>query len=728
MATSSARLLLPASTTRSGAPEGSTIAALHSRAPEAAAYQWNASFRVDLSAARPTPVTDTLDIEFTLDAFQRALPPTMHAFAHPEGLLVIQRSAHRLYCASIHIQSLDALAFTLSITPIISLVRTPSAADFDAQPVLDALCSVLPIVPDTDANGWQIAAHQLFAHFIDAKWNLPLPRKRGVYRLQSHLSSPLDSSQPLPKEPWAPAEDAPPSQRHSRREPFCTLAWNTRTEPSSTAPSAATIGQRTARALDEYAAGLPANSGILSATSFGDDEGAYSAMRLASLAAERNDTHTLQTLRITQQRLVDRGHTRLGVLSALFSSHAMLQAPKHAASLILPIATELSREFSWEPTATWFQNQCRSWFQAAHPTLSPLSKHDDLRETTKHAASVTNATTTETQSKGERPSAQSPSSTRPIGELFTDAYLAFQNDEDDLAWQRTITAIEAGHPIPGDNTASMILRLIARRSDHAVSTAALEAIVRDVSSELHYVRAVQLLADHYDAIGALERSNALLQTALKRFPDSILLRVSFAQFLSRIGHSSAERAWTHVLEHEGLEPWETREYTQERAAARAWQQQRQSKAAPSSNTKTSEEPIQHAKFERLRRDAIEALEVLHPPAPNAPPSNADELQFIERALQQRPSSNDRASMLARRAVLLLTMNEIERAAQSWTGALILWPHTASVLAGVAITRTLQDTERGSDKARRQFLNAAAQFDSDNIQHAQAIEHLAKLLH
>lgn len=726
MATASARFLLPASTTRSAAHEGSSIAVLQSRAPDAAAYRWNASLCVDPGSPRPTPITDALDIEFTLEAFQTLLPKTMQAFAHPDGLLVIQRSAHRLYCTSIRIHTTEEDAsLRLSIAPMISLVAAQSAADFDTRPVLDALSSVLPIVHDPEAKVWRIASAELFAHFIDAGWNLPLPRGPGTYRLRSQLHSLLPPSHDFSKEPWADEDTTPPDDGTSG-DTRCTLVWNAAEKLSNTSRPIATapISPRIERALEEYAAGLPATSSILSATTFGDHEGGHIAMRVASIAAEQNDIHTLQTLRITQQRLHDRGQTRLAVLSALFSAHAMLRSPDIAASLLEPLASQLSHELSWEPTAEWFKAQCSEWF-------ATLNHHDpkwtESISAPKPEEPLQALKALKSGTRTTRKSVPEPRHSAPADASFAEAYDAFQNDDDDLAWQRTAAALEAGQPIQEDAIASMVLRLIARYADQASSTAALEAIVRDVSSELHYVRAVQLLADHYDALGALERTSELLQTALKRFPNSILLRVSFAQFLSRIGHSSAERAWTYVLEHESLEPWEARLYTQEQSAARAWQQQRQAGRTRPSSIKPRQAPHAKSESDLFRHNAIDALEMLHPPAPNAPASNVEELGFIERALQQQPSTNERASMLARRAVLFMRMNEIERAAQSWTGALILMPETASVLGGVAATRTLQDTERGSDKARRQFRDAAAQYHSDNVDHVQAIKRLVELL-
>lgn len=716
MTTSSARLLLPASTTHRAAPEGASLATIWARSPEGAAYQWNASFRVNLRAARPTPRMDVLHVDFRPEAFQEALPPSMVATATPHGLLVVQQRAQRLYCASIQVDAASGGELRLSITPLISLVRAPSAADFDISSVRKALSIVLPIAHVSENNTWQLCGTQIFAHFIDAGWNLPLPSGHGAYAFRSHLG-PIDTpAHTFPEEPWAGA-----SVDKDASDGRCTLAWAATDSPPTPTPRLPTVSSRTQREIDEYAAGLPTTSSLLSATSFGDRKGAYIAMKLASIAAAQRDTHTLQTLRITQQRLVDRGQPRLGVLAALFSAHAVLQAPDKAATLIRPLATQLSQDLSWEPLATWFEAQCRTWFDGASDVRPASSSRTEPSKTADTTSSYKPA---RTYAQSSSDAAPTPSRSPSTSESFDEAYDAFQNDEDDLAWQRTTAAVNAGEAVSEDKIASMILRLVARYADQPESIAALEAIVRDASSELHYARAVQLLADHYDGIGALDRANTLLQTALKRFPNSVLLRVSFAQFLSRIGHSAAERAWTYVLEHEGLEPWEKRLYTQERTAARAWQERGKSPVSAGKKPQSSSTSSDLADF---KRSALAALDILHPPAPEAPTSNSEELAAIDQALQQRPSPNDRATMLGRRALLLMHLDEVERAAQSWTGALILHPKSASVLAGVAVTRRLQDTGRGSKKARTQFLDAAAQYNADNANQAQAIETLAALL-
>lgn len=720
MTTSSARLLLPASTTHRAAPEGSSIATLRARSPETAGHPWKASFRVDLSAPRPTPFMEEFHAGFTPEAFQHALPSSMAAIATPQGLLVVQHRGQRFYCASIHIDADDGAGFRFSITPLISLARAPSAADFDASSVRKALSAVLPIAQAASSNAWQLSQAQIFAHFIDAGWNLPLPSGRGAYALTSHLDPITAPAQTLPKEPWAAA-----SPNESSSDGRCTLTWRATETTTSVVASSPPLSARTQRALDDYAAGMPAASSVLSATSFGDYKGATIAMELASIAAEQRDTHTLQTLRITQQRLVDRGHTRLGVLSALFSAHAILHSPDNAEALIRPLATQLSQDLSWDPVATWFEAQCRTWFTSAPDANPALSSRPEILTTTATARAPKASDVGERTAPDRTPD---PSPSPHANASFADAYTAFEQDEDDLAWERTAAAIEAGAPVSDDKIASMILRLVPRYADQPESTAALEAIVRDVSSELHYARAVQLLADHYDGIGALERSNTLLQTGLKRFPHSILLRVSFAQFLSRVGHSAAERAWTYVLEHEGLEPWEKRLYTQERAAARAWKNRdRASNKNDATHHKGSPSARASSHPEDFKRAALTALDILHPPARDAPAAKTEELAAIDQALQQRPSSDDRAIMLARRALLLMHLDAIERAAQSWTGALILRPNSASVLAGIAITHRLQDSERGSKTSRAQFLKAAAQHPSDEADQAQAIEQLRALL-
>lgn len=728
MATSSVRYLLPAHTTRNAAYEESPNATIQSQAPEAAAHPWNASLYVDQRVPRPTPLLDVLRIDVPLDALRDALrtADTLHAdvLPHPHGLVVLQRSAARLYCADIRLHTEDNGALRFSVTPRISLVGAPSASPFDETQLPLALSKVLPISTSEHPDHWRLDLATLFAHYIDAGWNLPLPRGPGAFISTPHQPLADDDSHGIPREPWS-TNDTPSSQDalEDAGEPTSwRLVWATDVDNAEPPPLNTPLSPRAARALDEYAAGLPAAASLLSATSLGGDEGAHIAASLASLAAAQRDTHTLQILRITQQRLFDRGQRRLSALSALFSAHAMLDAPDDAASMIPILATQLGRDCSWTPATEWFETHCREWFEALR---------EDSAQSTDNTTADAARPTASRRFRPTRPRSDASEKNAQDGASLTQAYASFQDDKDDAAWRQTIAALQADQRITDDDTASMVLRLIAQHPDHTYSTTALEAVVRDVSSELHYVRAVQLLADRYDALGALERSDALLRDALKRFPDSVLLRVSLAQFLSRSGHPEAADAWTHVLAHEALEPWEVRQYTQERSAALRWQEQAQASArllnvnAPDTRAPTFE--LTHAPRDTTTQQALNALEILLPPAADAPSTLAEELSHIDAALTARPSSDVRAKMLARRALVLLRMNDIARAAQSWTGALILMPQDARVRAGVAVTRDLQDSAQGNDDARTQFLDAAAKYRPDNAHNAEAMQQLIALL-
>lgn len=81
----------------------------------------------------------------------------------------------------------------------------------------------------------------------------------------------------------------------------------------------------------------------------------------------------------------------------------------------------------------------------------------------------------------------------------------------------------------------------------------------------------------------------------------------------------------------------------------------------------------------------------------------DELDAVKHALSRSQPSSARATLLGRRATLLLTAGDAHNAALTWTGALILQPDSLCALAGLTAAREASGDRASAESSRAHLL-------------------------
>lgn len=655
MAIAPARTPFPAATVPATTHDGRGAITITAYAPEDHRWRWEATLRVDLRRERPTPVLRSLRIPIETD--DQAPSPV---YLHNDALFVLHQEDTALRCEQWRWLPTPKGTWKLHPTPILQLTKAPAnparSNDHSAE---DFLKDIGPL--QVDAHGhWRLDIASLFAHFLDAGWNLPIRNVPGALRLHTTAAPHTTDRAEFPQTPWENStHDA------SSSTPWSEFQWSAEDSTSPLVDAADTMPPRILRALENYRLGLPIEASVLSATTFADAHGATLSMQLADAAIQQHDSATLHTLEITQQRILARGQAHSGNLAALISIYSARQQHDAAHQHAQILYQHLAQSYQDEALAEWLREPIDTWLQ-------PSGDHAPLRAPTPTGTAAR--------------STAAP----PRTNLFERALSAFEGDDDPRAWALVCEALDHREPIRDEATASMILRLLGREEDPSIRHRALRAIIANAPSEDHDVRATQLLATDHDMRGEFEQAHAVLQQGRERFPSSVLLAVAHAQLLSRNGHPDAVQAWQHVLIHPALEPWEVAEYTQERDAARAWLNQQNITPEPATTP-----PI----------DPLEALERLFFDTPPDPRDIDAHLTQIKDALSARPEPEQRATLLAQRAVLYLLHKDYDRAAQSWTGALILRADDPKILAGVAFTRQRQHPEKPHDDIRQRFRRA-----------------------
>lgn len=685
MAIASARTPFPASTIPDPPLDGRTTVALTAYAPDAHPMRWEAELRINLRAERPTPVLKSLRIQLDADALQEQLAKNIYLYPHGDDLFALHRNAAGLRCEMLRFARASDAGWTLVGTPFIQLTRAHSN---DTPPLHEALShalqKLLPLQRDADST-WHLHPAALFAHFLDAGWNLPVWDTQGalhwVTDSETSVADPVD----FPATPWAHSH-----QESDAQSAWTEVRWDAAQTSTADVEDSASTDPRIHRALENYRVGLPISSAALSATTFADPFGATMAMQLADAAVQQRDAATLHTLEITQQRVQARGHAHIGHLAALLTLYSARDQRDEAQRAAEALYIQIQQQFQEDELCDWLQNHIEAWRHTP-------SDHPPLRIAARPVRSASAAPENRRAERVHPPTTAPTRSTSSAGTpYFEQALSAFEGDDDDRAWTLSCQALDAREAVDSEAIASMLLRLSGRQSDEDARFRALRAIVTSAPSEVHYVRAAQLLATDYDARGEFDTAHAILRDGRTRFPASVLLAVAQAQLLSRNGHPDAVTAWQYVLANPRLEPWEIAEYTQERDAARAWLTQQG--ALPATDAQQNVSATTDA-------DALRALQTLFLGGTPSEDAINTRLQEIKTALDARPESMLRADLLAQRAVLHLSLQDDDRAAQSWTGALILRAEDPKILAGVAFTRRRQHPEKPHDDIRQRFRRA-----------------------
>lgn len=663
---------------------------------------WDAHLQINPRATRPTPCVRRLELRLDLERIQQALYPRYALLALDRGLCVFESTASHGRLGLIHLHTTNDLRCALVYETILEIGADAGSATTPEQVIAQAIAASHPALESSTPNRLRIRWEQLFSNNFEKGWNLPIIETQGYAYILTRGADRIDGIQALPAPPWAREEphDGDGSQ-------VTTLLWTSTLPPHL--PDRRTLeslDSRTEQSLQDYERGLPIASSLLSATTFGDTYGAELAMRIACIAAEQGDRSTLQTLYITQQRLWARGRHSRGTLSSLLTIHSALQLDTDASPWRDRLCTRVAQELDWEPIQEWLHAHLQRWQPKVLPTTrAQTSTPHPILQTSPNPSRV-NSDSQDVQAHATR--------------YLQRAMEAFEQDADETAWTLVTQGLLRDEPVSTEPAASMVLRLATKYADASMERAALRAIIEGAASEQHEVRATQLLAEHYDAHGELDQAIDLFIQGTARIPNSPLLCIAYAQLLSRNAHPNAVSAWDRVLELPQLEPWERAEYEQERKAAARWLRT-QTKSAVADDAPASLST--HSQESPSLEDAIGALFLLSFGTARRTSHEVSSLADIEQALTKRPDAATRARLLAQRATLHLAQQAYERAAQSWTGALILTPDDPKVLAGIALTRTLQRAERDAEHARDRFI---ASYKNHAPDEAPAREALAVL--
>src|SRR5699024_4992543 len=151
----------------------------------------------------------------------------------------------------------------------------------------------------------------LFAHFLDAGWNLPVWDTCGalhwVTDSETSVADPVD----FPATPWAHSH-----QESDAQSAWTEVRWDAAQTSTADVEDSASPDPRIHRARETSRLGPPISCDAARGTTAADPWGATMAMQLADAAVQTRDAATLHTLETTQQRVQARDHAHIGHLAA----------------------------------------------------------------------------------------------------------------------------------------------------------------------------------------------------------------------------------------------------------------------------------------------------------------------------------------------------------------------------------------------------------------------------
>lgn len=542
------------------APQGNTPGATRVRlaSDASAAFQWRADASVELRAARPTPVVERLVIQFQSARFLQALGEQWSMLPHSQGAIVCCVSPSALRTLHMDALNVASLNFQLRTVPLLKITTGAHDDPCDYQSLERALPSALPLERYARDAGWRLDRASVYAACIDAGWNLPIPRAPGTFTLV---------------------------EQHDELR----LVWDAlASERRPSIPDPATDDELEALYLQYDRHQAPATAALLSAATLHSAIGAHLAMRVAATAARRGDTNTLRVLRVSHQRALDNGRQSIDSLAALISCNAALGDSDRAWQIVPQIEARIAADLRRHESAGWITAHIRALLSQPiaqsvneserRVTPTPRGGLEALPafETPEILTAVSNREFAETpihltrvelaRISSNLPAVPAVPAARPAPHAsFSFAQVAFIDDNDEAAWILVHQAIDSGARVEDEDDGAMILRLAAIfQEDRALLIQALRAILDGSPSLNDHARAAHQLAQLFKD-DEPHASLGVIEQALKRNPDALVLLVARAQLLSVTFPANAIGAWRHVLAHPELERWEAQRYRAELA-------------------------------------------------------------------------------------------------------------------------------------------------------------------
>lgn len=549
------------------APHG-TVVGSHSRVrlkgTSHSTYSWVADASIDLTVPRPTPIIDRVSIAFRSEAYLQALGDHWTMLPHAMGTLACNADAHILQIDYLDAVNVAPLAFDVRNTPVLELSIGPSDLGDERLHLNRELDKALPLHRLNHSPGWRLNRANLFAECIEGGWNLPIPRDAGAFHFQEAYG-------------------------------VLTLIWDAYRVPEPHDATHVRFDTEVDEALRRYRAGGPATALLLSAAAMADTKSAFFAMLLASAAAQRRDQNTLRVLRVAHQRTLERGNIAFGTVACLITCNAALGEFERANALIPQLESLLRADRRLTESVEWISAHIRALLlrdrvqhisgasarERSHlqtpiagvEAIAPPDDNDPLHEEITKPTRRAHQDTPHSLSPVEIAriasriaSAEFAAIERLSGdETFVRALEAFQNDDDQRAWEIARIAVQKNAGVNGDDIAAMLLRLVRLNLTDACVRRMLELLVEGNISDTNRSRAALLLAQHHNQVEEIAQALSVLDRALHAMPNDIALRIERAHILTEHQPASAIREWRKILESGQLEAWEAQRYRQELA-------------------------------------------------------------------------------------------------------------------------------------------------------------------
>lgn len=628
---------------------------LTATAPPDAAWNWHATITTEPSGrTAPTSMLQRLEGSLPPSRLRAALPDGASLLSSSKNWLIAVHRGSLLQVFLLLPSTLQDPIWTVAWEETLRLFIAPSTTLCEPKQWNDGwltqmgfrtlVCRDHPIwIPDV--------AHT-FSHFLSAGWNLPLTHIGGTLRIlppsyhipRSHHTEQVrgDSDEILFY--W---EDAP-SVTSKRLQ--------TQTSPNDFGPALAAYRASQQPFTQELVDALlqhPASErGLLEA---------------ATIARQHADTKALNQLKTLTARALTSSHGSITLLNAHWLCLDASRDSARANVVLQQLTQMLSRTYDHNGIRDWLKQHLPAWQKAC-----------------------------------TQPTSHNESSPTQESHHYLLAWEQFTKDRDTNAWTHVRQALAQQERIPNANVAGMLLRLLPQHPEDTTTTALLNAIVQDATDDTNYIRAIQALVEQHDAHGRFQQAETLLQQAQNKHPNSVLLQIAAAQFLTRQGDTRALTAWEQVLQHPELEPFEKLQYQDELHAL----QQQMGTPATQTAPQASSAPASII---------FNALEQLFPPQRHAAPDPSTELDEIQHAIRHAHDSDERADWLGRRATLLLAQGNYNGATQAWTGALICKPQDLAILGGIAATHALHHPNDRQNPSRKAFVDAYQKRAPHNVQ-------------
>ena len=531
-------------------------------------FVWSAEASIDLSSLRPTPIVDRVWIQTRQAAWIESLGGNWTLLPHQDGVLACHRTPGSLQVVFVEAFNVAPLAFELRRTPVLHVVTRPHVRTVDECVLEQTVHHALPVHQLIGNVGWRLDRTTLYAQCLDVGWNIPIPRDAGAFILRE------------------------------QRGDLC-LSWDAQRTPNVVEPAHMRFDEEIDAALSAYRRGDPATAMLLSASAMADPRSAFLSMLVAAEAARRADHNTLRILRVAHQRALDRGRVEFGAIGTLLTCNAALEDRARATKLVPALEEILHADPRLTGAADWICTHLQALLfsdnSATIEDASPAERRvmdtppvslEAVAQRTRSGSSIAVGSEPGETSSGRR-SADTPHSLSRVEIARLDsrrysaefaivdqlsaedaqerALQAFNDDDDDKAWEMTRVALHKNARIDREDVASMILRLFPKNASDNLAKKALQAVLDGETSATSQSRAAVMLAQLHRSANENTLALSVLDAGMKRHPDDVALRLERAQLLTEHNPSAAIGAWRALLESGALEPWEAHRYRLELA-------------------------------------------------------------------------------------------------------------------------------------------------------------------